>query len=163
MSNSRIILQAVGDQDKYLTIGAKSTLFKTKHKRHTLFGKDWNIINSNYKNSANFAPPGSKHYFRIENNGDLINDIYLRIKVKCNSGWKNESFGIKETILEVGSNFCDGPGAGDSTASLDSFSTNFFRGTGLLSFFFESALEPALRSNGNIYLTPRLRKLLYML
>ncbi len=101
MSNSRIILQAVGDQDKYLTIGAKSTLFKTKHKRHTLFGKDWNIINSNYKNSANFAPPGSKHYFRIENNGDLINDIYLRIKVKCNSGWKNESFGIKETIFGI--------------------------------------------------------------
>ena len=40
MSNSRIILQAVGDQDKYLTIGAKSTLFKNKHRRHTLFGKD---------------------------------------------------------------------------------------------------------------------------
>ena len=101
MSNSRIILQAVGDQDKYLTIGAKSTLFKNKHRRHTLFGKDWNIINSNYKNSANFAPPGSKHYFRIENNGDLINDIYLRIKLKINSQWKSENFGIKETLFGI--------------------------------------------------------------
>ena len=55
MSKSRIILQAVGDQDKYLTIGAKSTLFKNKHKRHTLFGKDWNIINSNYKNVSNLV------------------------------------------------------------------------------------------------------------
>ena len=101
MSNSRIILQAVGDQDKYLTIGAKSTLFKNKHKRHTLFGKDWNIINSNYKNVSNFALPGSKHYFRIENNGDLINDIYLRIKVKVNKGWKSQNFGIKETIFGI--------------------------------------------------------------
>ena len=101
MSNSRIILQAVGDQDKYLTIGAKSTLFKNKHKRHTLFGKDWNIINSNYKNVSNFALPGSKHYFRIENNGDLINDIYLRIKVKINKAWKSENFGIKETIFGI--------------------------------------------------------------
>lgn len=101
MSNSRIMLQAVGEQDSYLTKDAKSTLFKNKYRRHTLFGQDWNIINSNYKNSANFGLPKSKHYFRIDNNGDLINDIYLRIKLKVNKSWRSENFGVKETILGI--------------------------------------------------------------
>lgn len=101
MSNSRIILQAVGEQDSYLTKDAKSTLFKNKSRRHTLFGQDWNVINSNYKNSSNFALPKSTHYFRIENNGDLINDIYLRIKLKVNNAWRSDNFGIKETILGI--------------------------------------------------------------
>ena len=101
MSNSRIILQAVGEQDSYLTKDAKSTLFKNKSRRHTLFGLDWNVINSNYKNSSNFASPKSTHYFRIENNGDLINDIYLRIKLKVNKAWRSDNFGIKETILGI--------------------------------------------------------------
>ena len=101
MSDSRIILQAIGDQDAYLTKGAKSTLFKTKHRRHTLFGQDWNIINSNVKNSPNFASPGSQHYFRIENNGDLINDIYIRFKIKVNDAWNGTNFGIKETLFGI--------------------------------------------------------------
>ena len=101
MSNARIILQATGEQDQYLTTGAKSTLFKNKPKRHTLFGKDWNIMNANYKNVSNFASPGSKHYFRIENNGDLITDIYLRLKLRVSDSWKSHNFGIKETLFGI--------------------------------------------------------------
>ena len=55
MSNSRIILQAVGDQDKYLTV-RQNQLYSKISRRHTLFEEDRNIINSNYKNSSNFAP-----------------------------------------------------------------------------------------------------------
>ena len=60
---------------------AKHTHIQKTHRNHTQFGLDWSIINSNYKNSANFASPNSsKHCLRLENNGDLINEIYLRIK-----------------------------------------------------------------------------------
>lgn len=102
MSNARIMLQATGEQDSFLTTGAKHTLFKEYHRRHALFGLDWNIINLNYNNTTpagGFITAGSKHYFRIDNNGDLINEIYLRIKIKKDdSKWNSINY---ETIFKI--------------------------------------------------------------
>lgn len=106
MSNARIMLQATGEQDSFLTTGAKHTLFKEYHRRHALFGLDWNIINLNYNNTTpagGFITAGSKHYFRIDNNGDLINEIYLRLKIKKHTDWEgtgaaNFSY---ETIFKI--------------------------------------------------------------
>jgi len=106
MSNARIMLQATGEQDSFLTTGAKHTLFKEYHRRHALFGLDWNIINLNYNNTTpegGFITAGSKHYFRIDNNGDLINEIYLRIKIKKHTDWEGTgaaNFGY-ETIFKI--------------------------------------------------------------
>ena len=99
MSNARIMLQATGEQDSFLTTGAKHTLFKEYHRRHALFGLDWNIINLNYNNTTDgFITAGSKHYFRIDNNGDLINEIYLRIKIKKHNAWDSIKY---ETIFKI--------------------------------------------------------------
>ena len=106
MSNARIMLQATGEQDSFLTTGAKHTLFKEYHRRHALFGLDWNIINLNYNNTTpdgGFITKGSKHYFRIDNNGDLINEIYLRLKIKKDNAWGGTgatNFGY-ETIFKI--------------------------------------------------------------
>ena len=101
MSHARIVLQTVGEQDTYLTKNAKHTHFKKNYRKHTTYGIDWNIINSNYKNTDDYAQPGSKHYFRIENNGDLINELYLRIKINKDSAWAKESFKSYETIFNI--------------------------------------------------------------
>ena len=101
MSHARIVLQTVGEQDTYLTKNAKHTHFKKNYRKHTTYGIDWNIINSNYKNTDDYAQPGSKHYFRIENNGDLINELYLRIKINKDSAWAKESLKSYETIFDI--------------------------------------------------------------
>ena len=45
MSHARIVLQAVGSQDAFLTKNSKHTHFKKTHRNHTQFGLDWSIIN----------------------------------------------------------------------------------------------------------------------
>ena len=67
----------------YLNKNAKHTLFKKNPRRYSAFGLDWSVINSNYKNTLDFAQPGSNHYFRIDKNGDVINEIYLRELILC--------------------------------------------------------------------------------
>tara|TARA_B100000575_G_C23143146_1_gene665925 strand:+ start:10839 stop:12041 length:1203 start_codon:yes stop_codon:yes gene_type:complete len=101
MSGSKIILQAIGEQNTYLNKNAKHTLFKKNPRRYSAFGLDWSVINSNYKNTLDFAQPGSNHYFRIDKNGDVINEIYLRVKLLKNSEWDSSSFNIKETIFNI--------------------------------------------------------------
>ena len=101
MSNARIILQTVGDQDRYLTGNAQYTHFKSEHKRYSQFGTDWIIINNNFKGLPNYGQPNSNYYFRIEKNGDLINNCYLRLKLRKNSAWTKENFGIYETIFKI--------------------------------------------------------------
>ena len=101
MSHSRIVLQAVGSQDAFLTTNSKHTHFKKTHRNHTQFGLDWSIINANDKNIVDYAPPGSSHYFRLENNGDLINEMYLRIKINIDDAWSKNNFGIYETIFNI--------------------------------------------------------------
>lgn len=81
MSNTRIMLQATGEHDRYLTTDPKHTLFKKNHKTHTIFGTDWNIINVNPKDNIQ---PATQYGFRIDKNGDLMMEIYLRFKVKSN-------------------------------------------------------------------------------
>ena len=101
MSHARIVLQAVGSQDAFLTKNSKHTHFKKTHRNHTQFGLDWSIINANDKNLRDYASPNSSHYFRLENNGDLINEIYLRIKINIDDGWSKSNFGNYETIFNI--------------------------------------------------------------
>tara|TARA_B100001094_G_C18167692_1_gene793138 strand:- start:187 stop:1374 length:1188 start_codon:yes stop_codon:yes gene_type:complete len=101
MSHARIVLQTVGAQDTYLTKNAKHTHFKKNYRKHTLYGTDWNIINANYKNIDDYVSPNSRHYFRIENNGDLVKDIYLRIKINKDPAWSKLSFNVHETIFNI--------------------------------------------------------------
>ena len=107
MSHARIVLQTVGAQDTYLTKNAKHTHFKKNYRKHTLYGTDWNIINANYKNIDDYVSPNSQHYFRIENNGDLVKDIYLRIKINKDLAWSKLSLngvggnGVQETIFNI--------------------------------------------------------------
>ena len=44
MSGAKIILQAVGEQNTYLTKEAKHTLFKKTPRRYSAFGLDWNLL-----------------------------------------------------------------------------------------------------------------------
>ena len=81
----------MGAQDTYLTKNAKHTHFKKNYRTHTLYGTDWNIIHANYKNIDDYVSPNSQHYFRIENNADLVKDIYLRIKINKDQAWSKLS------------------------------------------------------------------------
>ena len=101
MSNAKIILQTIGEQDKYLTKNSQYTHFKSEHRRYSQFGTDWIIINNNYKGSANYGQPNSSYYFRIEKDGDLINNLYLRLKLRKNIEWTKDKFGVYETIFKI--------------------------------------------------------------
>ena len=100
MSNAKIILKAVGEQDSYLTVNPQNTYFKSAHKTHTQFGTSWLSITNNNKNNTTI-PPGGSIYFRIPVDGDLINETYLRIKVNTHPDWLSASFGIRETIFAL--------------------------------------------------------------
>ena len=88
MSNARIILGAVGPEDKYLIDNTKNTFFKKSYKRYTYFGMNWSVISNDdnptyYASGSSFNPfcPNSKTYFRVPFAGDLIVDAYLRLKI----------------------------------------------------------------------------------
>jgi len=99
MSNAKIILKAIGEQDSYLNINPQNTYFKSAHKTHTQFGTSWLSITNNNKNNTTISPGGSL-YFRIPVDGDLINETFLRIKVNTHPDWLSTNFGnIRETIF----------------------------------------------------------------
>ena len=82
MSNSRILLGAIGEEDGYLTQDAQNTLFKTSFKTHTHFSSNWNVITNNNGGQAGRFSEGSSHYFRLPFEGDLIMNTYLRFVVR---------------------------------------------------------------------------------
>ena len=57
MSHARIVLQAVGSQDAFLTKNSKTYAFQKTHRNHTQFGLDWSIINANDKNLRKIMLP----------------------------------------------------------------------------------------------------------
>ena len=101
MSNFKVTFQTTGEEDKYLTHNPESTHFKRNHKRHTHFGVDWICISNNNKNISNYCLPNSSYYFRIEADGDLINNLYLKLKLKKNVEWTKNKFGIYETVFKI--------------------------------------------------------------
>ena len=85
MSNSRILLGAIGEEDGYLTKDAQNTLFKTSFKTHTHFSSNWNVITNNNGGQSSRFTAGSTHYFRIPYEGDLIMNTYLRFVIKASN------------------------------------------------------------------------------
>lgn len=101
MSDARIVLQATGEQDEYLTKNANSTFFKKKFETYSDYGSNWIQLSNNDKGIDNFVMPGKSLYFRINQDGDLINEIYLKIKINKNDSWKKSNFSSYETILGI--------------------------------------------------------------
>lgn len=81
MSNARILLGAIGEEDGYLTKDAKNTFFKKAYRTHTHFGQNWNIVTNNDKNTANKYGPNRKIYFRLPFEGDLLINTMVRFKL----------------------------------------------------------------------------------
>ena len=84
MSNARIILQTLGEQNIYLNKNPSHTHLKKNTKKYSKFGIDWIVINTNTKNLPDYGRPNTSYYFRIDKDGDLINNLYLRLKLKKN-------------------------------------------------------------------------------
>jgi hypothetical protein len=101
MSQARIILKAIGEEDNYLTVKSTNTFFKNNNRTHTQYGSGWIVINNNFKNYDNFVLPNSSLYFRIPVDGDVITETYLRFKLNRSDAWKNDNLQVKETIFEI--------------------------------------------------------------
>lgn len=100
-SQARLALQAIGEQDVYLTQGSQHTFFKSAHRTHSAFGTDWIVVTNNDKNKEHFIQKGSSIYFRIPVDGDLINECVLRIKLVKDIAWSNSSLGLRETLFRI--------------------------------------------------------------
>ena len=74
MGGGLIQLVATGPQDVYLTENPQITFFKIMYKRYTNFSIDYSEINFN-----SIADFGKTVTCLIPNNGDLVNNAYLKI------------------------------------------------------------------------------------
>lgn len=101
MSNARIILQTLGEQNIYLNKNPSHTHLKKNTKKYSKFGIDWIVINTNTKNLPDYGRPNTSYYFRIDKDGDLINNLYLRLKLKKNPEWSKNRFLIYETLFKI--------------------------------------------------------------
>ena len=100
MQSTRITLQTTGEQDRYLTDNPIHTHFKTNYRQHTEFGSDWIVVGNDNKNISSIAA-NSSFYFRIEKDGDLINNLFLRLKLEKDNNWKSSQLGLYETALKI--------------------------------------------------------------
>ena len=71
-------LVAMGAQDVYLTGNPQITFFKVVYRRHTNFSKE--CIAQQFTGSADF---GSSVSCTLSRNGDLVQEIYLRVALQC--------------------------------------------------------------------------------
>jgi hypothetical protein len=101
MSNARIILKAVGEENLILNENPTHTFFKNEIRTYTQYGSGWIVITNNNKNTSNFVTPGSSIYFRIPVDGDIITETYLRIKINRSENWNSDNFDIRETVLGI--------------------------------------------------------------
>ena len=91
MSNHKVVLGTLGEEDYYLKIGATNTFFKNTYKTHSNFSSNWSIIANNCKPSSytiSSFQPNSKLYFRFPFQGDIIINAFIRFKIidnKANS------------------------------------------------------------------------------
>tara|TARA_B110000208_G_scaffold191789_1_gene260122 strand:+ start:3533 stop:4861 length:1329 start_codon:yes stop_codon:yes gene_type:complete len=74
-------LLATGENDSYLTGAPKHTFFKKTTATHSFFGQSWSIIANNPKNLANQYLPNTNVSLRLPVEGDLINDLLIRVKI----------------------------------------------------------------------------------
>jgi hypothetical protein len=87
MSNARIILHAIGEQDNFLNRNAENSFFKRDIRTYTQFGTDWIIVSNNDRNDSNFIYDGMKMDVHVPLNGDVLTEVYLRIKLDASANW----------------------------------------------------------------------------
>ena len=78
MGGGLMQLVAMGAQDVYLTGNPQITFFKVVYRRHTNFSKE--CIAQQFSGNPNF---GSSVTCTLARNGDLVQEIYLRVALQC--------------------------------------------------------------------------------
>jgi hypothetical protein len=81
MGGGLLQLVAYGAQDVYLTGNPQITFFKVAYRRHTNFALE--AIEQNFNGTPGY---GSRVTCQISRNGDLINRMYLQVKVPALTG-----------------------------------------------------------------------------
>ena len=76
MGGGLLQLVAYGAQDVYLTGNPQITFFKASYRRHTNFAME--AIEQTFNGNATF---GSRVTCQISRNGDLINRVYLQVRL----------------------------------------------------------------------------------
>ena len=113
MSNARIILLARGEQDQLINQNAEYTFFQRDIKTHSQFGTDWLVVSNNDKDIDNFIYDNMSLDIHVPINADLLNEVYLRIKldVSGNDTWDYSgninSFNTNTYALETFVNIID--------------------------------------------------------
>ena len=101
MSSRNILLNAVGPQDKYLSVDPKTTYFKEQTKTHTNFAKVEHIIYPSNLQSDNIPHTfGETVLFDIEKPSDLLLNIKLEIIIEGNH-WENIDVCVPQTIYAL--------------------------------------------------------------
>ena len=80
MGGGLMQLVAYGAQDIYLTGNPQITFFKVVYRRHTNFSIE--SIEQNFNGTVGFTKTGTKNTCTISRNGDLIQGMTLRIRIK---------------------------------------------------------------------------------
>jgi hypothetical protein len=101
MGGGLMQLVAYGAQDVYLTGNPQITFFKVVYRRHTNFSKE--LVEQTFNGSVG---AGKKVTCTIARNGDLVQEVYLRVKPDANASGA-EVLGdctnlIKTVELEIG-------------------------------------------------------------
>jgi hypothetical protein len=110
MPGGLLQLVAYGAQDVYLTGNPQITFFKVVYRRHTNFAIE--SIEQTFNGSTNIGSTSVN--VQITRNGDLINRIYFKGKIKNNDDAKSAAlvpyYGlrlIKNVLLQIGSQTID--------------------------------------------------------
>ena len=110
MPGGLLQLVAYGAQDVYLTGNPQITFFKVVYRRHTNFAIE--SIEQTFNGSTNIGSTSVN--VQITRNGDLINRIYFKGKIKNNDNLKSAAlvpyYGlrlIKNVLLQIGSQTID--------------------------------------------------------
>ena len=96
MGGGLMQLVAMGAQDVYLTGNPQITFFKVVYRRHTNFSKE--CIAQQFNGSVGF---GSSLSCTLARNGDLVQEIYLRTTIKCNSHGASDIFRLEDVTKLV--------------------------------------------------------------
>jgi hypothetical protein len=105
MGGGLMQLVAYGAQDIYLTGNPQITFFKVVYRRHTNFAME--SIEQTFNGTADF---GKKVQATISRNGDLINGMWLQMKVTVGTSVADYGFGhavIKTAEIEIGGQLID--------------------------------------------------------
>ena len=79
MAATRMILEAKGKEDTYLTKDSSHSYFKDTNKTHTYFGQNWNIV---YPTKDFLFDQTTQTVLTLPIEGDLISKMVLRLNVK---------------------------------------------------------------------------------